>query len=89
MASSTDVIGPLTRSAEDAAIVLDVMSGRDVLDGTTIERDTESYDAPKLDLAGKKIGVIKEYFGEGLDAGVKTQIEAAIEKFKKSRCGDC
>jgi aspartyl-tRNA(Asn)/glutamyl-tRNA(Gln) amidotransferase subunit A len=84
MASSTDVIGPLTRSAEDAAIVLDVMSGRDVLDGTTIERDTESYDAPKLDLAGKKIGVIKEYFGEGLDAGVKTQIEAAIEKFKKA-----
>jgi len=78
MASSTDVIGPLTRTVEDAALVLDVMSGRDAFDGTTIERDSESY-VGTADVKGKKIGVIKEYFGDGLDASVRAQIDAAIE----------
>ncbi len=84
MASSTDVIGPLTRSVEDAAVVLEVIAGKDPLDGTTIERDTQAYS--NLDLAGKltgkKIGVIKEYMSEGLAPEVKAQIEAAIEKLK-------
>ncbi len=82
MASSTDVIGPLTRTVEDAALVLDVMSGRDELDGTTIERDSTSYTELNFDLKGKKIGVIREYMGEGLQPGVRTQIESAIEKIK-------
>ncbi|HET8670014.1 MAG TPA: amidase family protein, partial [Candidatus Saccharimonadales bacterium] len=84
MASSTDVMGPLTRSVEDAALVFDVYAGPDPLDSTTIERDTRGY-IHDLDtkLAGKKIGVIKEYMeGEGLDPGVKSAIEAAIEKMK-------
>ncbi|MFO0882560.1 MAG: Asp-tRNA(Asn)/Glu-tRNA(Gln) amidotransferase subunit GatA [Candidatus Saccharimonadales bacterium] len=84
MASSTDVIGPLTRTTEDAAVILDVMSGRDAFDGTTIERDSESYDTNKLDLKGKKIGVISEYFGDGLDSGVRKQIEAAIQTLKSA-----
>lgn len=85
MASSTDVIGPLARTVADAAIVLDVMAGKDSLDATTIERDETSY-VPTNDgsIAGKKIGVIREYMGEGLDTGVKQQIDTAIEKLRKA-----
>lgn len=84
MASSTDTIGPLTRTVEDAALVLDVMAGRDDLDSTTIERDTASYADLNEDLTGKKIGVIKEYLGDGVDAGVKEQVEQAIAKLKSA-----
>ena len=82
MASSTDVIGPLTRSVADAALVLDVMAGRDDMDGTTIERDVAGYIGLSGELKGKKIGVIKEYMGDGLDPGVKLVIEATAEKLK-------
>jgi aspartyl-tRNA(Asn)/glutamyl-tRNA(Gln) amidotransferase subunit A len=84
MASSTDVMGPLARTVEDAALVLDVIAGPDPLDSTTIARDPAGYVdiAADADLRGKKIGVIKEYMGDGLEAGVKTQIEAAIEKMR-------
>ena len=81
MASSLDVIGPLTKTVADAALVLDVLAGRDDLDSTTIERDEQSY-VPSTEESKPKIGVIKEYMGEGLDAGVRAQIEAAIEKLK-------
>jgi aspartyl-tRNA(Asn)/glutamyl-tRNA(Gln) amidotransferase subunit A len=84
MASSTDVIGPLTKSVEDTAIVLDVMSGRDDLDGTTIERDNNLYANLDPKIAGKKVGIVKEYFEEGLEPGVKNSIEEAIEKLKKA-----
>lgn len=84
MASSTDVIGPLTRSVEDAALVLDIMSGQDELDSTTIERDKKSYTDLSENLHGKKIGVIKEYMGEGLDKAVKQRIDQAIDKLKKA-----
>lgn len=82
MASSTDTIGPLTRTVEDTAVVLDVMAGRDDLDSTTIERDAASYADLSADLKGKKIGVIKEYLGDGVDAGVKERVEQAIAKLK-------
>lgn len=83
MASSTDVIGPLTNTVEDAALVLDVMAGRDSLDSTTIEKDETGYQLGDIsDLAGKKIGVIDEYMGEGLSGGVKHQIETAITKLE-------
>jgi aspartyl-tRNA(Asn)/glutamyl-tRNA(Gln) amidotransferase subunit A len=85
MASSTDTIGPLTRTVEDAAVVLDVMAGRDELDSTTIERDPAGYrDLPTGQLRGKRVGVISEYMDEGLDPGVRTIIEAAIEKAKEA-----
>src|ERR1700741_2330872 len=83
MASSTDVIGPITKTVEDSALVLDVMSGQDELDSTTIPRDEQSYIAT-TDIRGKKIGVIKEYIGEGLDPAVKTQIENSIAKLKEA-----
>jgi aspartyl-tRNA(Asn)/glutamyl-tRNA(Gln) amidotransferase subunit A len=82
MASSTDVIGPLTRNVSDAALVLDVISGRDQLDGTTIERDHRTYTDLDYDLAGKRIGLIKEYFDEGLEPGVKQCINEAVEKLR-------
>lgn len=78
MASSTDCMGPITNSVEDAALVLDIIAGRDRLDSTTIDRQP---DYTKLDtsLKGKKIGVIKEYFGEGLDDSVRQVIDKAID----------
>jgi len=83
MASSTDVIGPLTRSVEDAALVLDVMAGKDEFDSTTIERGKEGYTDLAGNLKGKKIGLIKEYF-DGLDEDVKKVIDAATIKLKKA-----
>jgi aspartyl-tRNA(Asn)/glutamyl-tRNA(Gln) amidotransferase subunit A len=71
MASSTDVIGPLTKTVEDTAVVLEVMSGRDELDGTTIESDNNLYTDLETRISGKKIGLVKEYFEEGLEPGVK------------------
>lgn len=83
MASSTDVMGPLARTVEDAALVFDVLAGPDELDSTTIARDPAGYiEDLDTNLAGKKVGVIKEYMGDGLDDGVKTQIEAAIAKMQ-------
>jgi aspartyl-tRNA(Asn)/glutamyl-tRNA(Gln) amidotransferase subunit A len=86
MASSTDVIGPLARTVDDAAIVLDVMSGRDDLDSTTIERDPAGYTlhSPLSTLHSKKIGLVKEYFEEGLEPGVKDVMDKAIEDLKKA-----
>ncbi len=82
MASSTDVIGPLTRSVADTALVLDVIAGKDELDSTTIDRDQQTYVPTDTTLKGKKVGVIKEYMSEGLDQGVKQQIEISLEKIK-------
>ena len=80
MGSSTDVMGPLSRSTADAALVLDVMAGKDELDGTTIERE-DSY-LGSTSLKGKKIGVIKEYMGDGIDASVAETINTAIQTLK-------
>lgn len=81
MASSTDVIGPFARTVADAAVVLDVMAGKDELDGTTIDRQ-DSYIDLAGDVKGKKVGIIKEYMADGLDPGVKAVIEQAIEKLR-------
>lgn len=84
MASSTDVIGVLARNATDTALVISVMAGRDDLDSTTIDSGGLDFNAEPLELKGKKIGVIKEYFFEGLDDEVRSSVEAAIEKLKKA-----
>jgi aspartyl-tRNA(Asn)/glutamyl-tRNA(Gln) amidotransferase subunit A len=81
MASSTDVIGPLTRTVEDAALVLDVMAGQDELDSTTIDREA-SYTDLTANLKGKKVGLIKEYLSDDLDPEIRTSISAAADKLK-------
>lgn len=82
MASSTDVIGPITKTVEDAALVLDVIAGKDILDSTTIARDDSYEIGNSYDFNGKKVGVIREYFSEGLDDSVRQQVEEAIAKIK-------
>lgn len=82
MASSTDVIGPFARNAQDTAIVLDVLAGRDSFDGTTIERQKQ-YEVGSASLKGKKIGIVKEFFGKGLNEDVRKNIDAQISIAKK------
>ena len=84
MASSTDVVGPLTRTVEDAAIVLDAMAGKDEFDGTTIDRNPEGYNLQNsiFKIQNSKIGVIKEYISEGLEPAVKQCIDQSIEKLR-------
>ncbi len=82
MASSLDVVGPLARTVDDAALVFDVMAGADTLDSTTIARDAKSYTKLSTHLKGKKIGIIKEYMGEGIAPGVHDRIQAAIDKLQ-------
>jgi aspartyl-tRNA(Asn)/glutamyl-tRNA(Gln) amidotransferase subunit A len=82
MASSTDVIGPLTRTVEDTAIVLDVIAGKDELDSTSVDRNENGYLDARIKISQTRFGVIKEYMGEGLDPAVKLQIEQAVEKIK-------
>jgi len=82
-ASSLDRIGPFTRSVADAAAVLRVIAGRDPLDATSASVPVPDYAA---DLAkpieGMRIGIPKEYFGEGCQPGVRQRVEAAIAQLE-------
>ena len=82
-ASSLDQAGPLARSAEDAALLLNEMAGFDILDSTSVEREVPDYTATLQDsIEGLKIGLPKEYFSEGLDPQVAAVIEAAIKTYE-------
>lgn len=80
MISSTDVIGPLARTVEDAALILDVIAGKDAKDGTTIQRSAESY----ADIVTKplRVGIVKEYLGDGVAPEVREQVMSAVDKLK-------
>lgn len=83
-ASSLDQAGPMTCNAEDAALMLQAMAGFDPKDSTSVDEPVPNYSASLNDsLQGLKIGLPKEYFGEGLDAGVAASIETAIGEYKK------
>ena len=83
-ASSLDQIGPITKDVEDAAILLNVIAGHDEKDTTSIKVEKKDYTkALKNDVKGLKIGIPKEYFGEGINEEVKQKIEQAIEKYKE------
>ncbi len=79
-ASSLDQIGPLTQSVEDAARMLQAIAGYDPLDSTCLDVPVPDYLAGLHDgVKGLKLGVPKEYFGEGIDPGVRARVEAAIQ----------
>lgn len=84
MASSTDTIGTLARSVEDASQVINVIAGVDRLDSVTIDRDKAGYEITKIDqnLKGKKIGLIKEYMTKDVDMGVQHVLNEALAKLK-------
>lgn len=82
-ASSLDQAGPMTRNAEDAALMLNVMAGLDEQDSTSIDHDIPDYTANLNDhLAGLTIGLPKEYFGEGLNPAVEQAVQAAIKEYE-------
>jgi len=86
-ASSLDHIGPLTKTVKDAAIVLGVIAGRDPMDSTSAEIPVPDYVAEmEKPVRGLKLGVAKEYFGEGLDGEVRNAVEAAIQKLAQLGC---
>ncbi|SDG64585.1 Asp-tRNA(Asn)/Glu-tRNA(Gln) amidotransferase subunit GatA [Propionivibrio dicarboxylicus] len=83
-ASSLDQGGPMARSAEDCALLLDAMAGFDPRDSTSLERPADDYLRDlERPLAGLRIGLPKEFFGEGCDAAVMASIEAAIAEYRK------
>jgi aspartyl-tRNA(Asn)/glutamyl-tRNA(Gln) amidotransferase subunit A len=83
-ASSLDQGGPMTRSAEDAAIMLQTMAGFDAKDSTSVDLPVPDYMAGLGNsLQGLKIGLPKEFFGDGLNSDVAAAIEAAVNEYKK------
>jgi aspartyl-tRNA(Asn)/glutamyl-tRNA(Gln) amidotransferase subunit A len=83
-ASSLDQIGPFTRDALDCALVMNAISGHDLCDSTSVPEPVPDYTAVLTgDLKGLKIGIPKEYFVEGMEAGVDSAVKAAIEKLKE------
>ncbi len=82
-ASSLDQAGVLAQSAEDAALVLAAMAGHDPRDSTSVNTPVPDYAAGlEKPVKGLKIGIIREFFGEGLEAGTGAAVRAAIESFR-------
>jgi aspartyl-tRNA(Asn)/glutamyl-tRNA(Gln) amidotransferase subunit A len=82
-ASSLDQLGPLTADVADCALVTEVISGHDPLDSTSLDEPVPHYlDALTGDLRGVRLGVPKEYFVDGMEPGVATSIQAAIDTLR-------
>ena len=83
-ASSLDQAGPMAISAEDCGLMLDVMTGHDSKDSTSINRKKENY-TNSLDekIDGLRVGVPKEFFGDGLSVDVQKVIEGALKQYEK------
>lgn len=79
MASGTDTIGVLTETVGDTELLMDVLSGQDVRDMTTLP----DYFTPAAEPVGKKLGLIKEFMAEGVDPEVCASIEAAVARYKE------
>ena len=83
-ASSLDQIGPLTKDARDAAIMLNIISGHDAQDSTSVPRDVPDYTgALNGEIKGTKIGLPKEYQVAGLDPEVKSKVDIAVAKLEE------
>ncbi len=89
--SSLDQIGPLAKDVTDCATLLEVISSYDKKDSTSVDRDTDEAGRSGVaftqalidDVAGMKIGIPRDYFGEGLDPEIKTAVRKAAEELKK------
>lgn len=82
-ANSIEQIGPLTRTVEDAAFMLNLIAGQDPNDNTTVDNDNEDYLKDiNSGIEGKKIGIIKEMIGEGIDPSVLSATKDAISKLE-------
>ena len=83
-ASSLDQAGPMAPSAEDCAMLLNLMASHDLKDSTSIDHKKEDYTTNlNHSIQGLKIGIPKEFFGDGLNASVQKIIEEALDKYKK------
>ena len=83
-ASSLDQIGPITKDVKDCAMLLNVIAGHDERDSTSANVEKQDYvKALRNNVKGLKIGIPKEFFGEGINKEVKESLEKAIEKYKE------
>jgi len=83
-ASSLDQIGPITKDVEDSAILLNLIAGHDEKDSTSANVDKKDYTKALVrDVKGLKIGVPKEYFGEGINEEVSISVKNAIKKYEE------
>lgn len=83
-ASSLDQVGPITKDVTDCAMLLNLIAGHDEKDSTSYNIEKKDYTKSlKNDVKGLKIGVPKEFFGEGINTEVKAKLEEAIEKYKE------
>jgi len=83
-ASSLDQVGPITKDVRDCAMLLNLIAGHDEKDSTSYDIEKKDYTKSlEKDIKGLKIGVPKEFFGEGINKEVKEKLEEAIEKYKE------
>ena len=83
-ASSLDQIGPITKDVRDSAMLLNLITGHDEKDSTSANIDKKDYTKSlKEDVKGLKIGVPKEYFGDGINEEVKNSVREAIKKYEE------
>ncbi len=83
-ASSLDQIGPITKDVRDSALLLNIIAGHDKKDTTSVNKEKIDYTkCLKNDVKGIKIGIPKEFFGEGINAEVKEMLQKSIEKYKE------
>jgi len=86
-ASSLDRVGPLTKNVKDAATILQVIAGKDVMDATSSDRPVEDYvGGLAKPVEGLRIGVPEEYFGEGLDPEIRGAIDGVLAGLKMVGC---
>jgi aspartyl-tRNA(Asn)/glutamyl-tRNA(Gln) amidotransferase subunit A len=84
LASSFDTIGPLTRTVEDAALVLQVIAGQDAHDATSLAQPVPDYAAQlQRPVKGLRLGLPREYFVPGMEAGVEAALQEAIRQFER------
>ncbi|MBX7073153.1 MAG: Asp-tRNA(Asn)/Glu-tRNA(Gln) amidotransferase subunit GatA [Pirellulales bacterium] len=82
-ASSLDQIGPLAKTAEDCALLLEVIAGHDPADSTSVDRPVPAYSqSVRQPLAGLRLGLVREHFAEGLDSEVESAVREAIRVYE-------